>query len=400
MKKLCKPELFCSFVTACAFLMTTTASEAGYYVLNLKTPQTNVKVFLSVEPDTETDARSEAQDEQEQSFSLLSGDNAEGEKFKTVGGLPVSESTPSAQSQPPELTSSDNDENQECGAVGGLPVPQSCEAISSPISVCLIDSNDRVESNTTDQLLTTQPTIVSTPTIRYLETGRARVAAWLERGVACDTIRFYQISSGMLEKFVLMFARLVAMEADEMYTCQPFVRFNNYIFDSSVNPRWYRGRIAIFVELLDTAILAGIGFTYGIPGLGIGGLIAGGLFIPLTACYSGYTRFTNQFLVSFTFNSNNLLISQEIYNLQQQIVKILQLSGGFNLLAFRFDQSSASQTLTFNVRMPKSVNARRLRLWLVNRNHHLGAPFQIEVSSVSELIHTKKINKGYPETDL
>ncbi len=382
-----------NFITVVAILLMPTTSLAGYYVLNLKSPKANVKVFLSVEPDTDTDGPSEAQGLQEQSSKLLSSENREPE---TIGGLPVSESMHSAQRPPTESASDDTTENQEYGAVGGLPVAQGDAAISSPISVSLMASINETKSNASPLPLVTQPDTTSTPTIRYLETGSATVQTWVERAVASDAARFYQIPSSRLKEFVLTLARLVATETSEIHSFQPIVRYGRYVCNSDLNPSWYIGRIAILTLFLATSASTASGFAMGIPVLGPVSLTTEVCCTPYATYRLSRTQFPNQLQVSFTFNSNSLVVSEETHHLQQ-IVNILQSSGGFNLVDFSFDPldgQSARQTLTFNVRAPASMSAPHLQGLLEQSNERFGRPFKIQVSAIGEPI----CKKPYLET--
>ncbi|WP_257279701.1 hypothetical protein [Endozoicomonas sp. ISHI1] len=374
-----------SSVIVLAFLLTSMVSVAGEYVLNFQTLQRNVKLYLSVIPDTETDGPSGAQGLQEQPSQFLPNADTESQspkrqKPETIGGLPVSESSPSARHTLPELTSSGNDENKECGAAGGLTASQACKAVSSPVSVTLIDSDDR-ESSSITQPLTTQPG--AGPTINLLQTGTNAAYAWLERGVPGEDVQFFQMPSSQLQEFVMVFASLVAMNAGEIYTRRPFLRCGRYIFNSDVNPSWSRGRCVTPCMFVVGAAGTGGGLGAGLQGLGYGFLTAGLLSTLCTACLFSHTRFHNQINVSFTLTSNNLSIGQEIYNFKQ-IVKVLQCSGGYNLVSFQRDRGSHKQTLTFNVRVPDHMSNSHLKAWLERSNQQLIRPFQIDVRSISD----------------
>ncbi len=119
MKKMCNIELLWGSLIAVAFLLTPTLSVADYYVLQFKTSRKLVKVYLSVEPDTKTFGISKMHRFQ---APLLSSDHSDSQESETVSGLPISDSPPSVQSQPPELTSTNNDECHERRAVRGSPI--------------------------------------------------------------------------------------------------------------------------------------------------------------------------------------------------------------------------------------------------------------------------------------
>lgn len=425
MKKLCSIKVLCSFVVALIFLLTTMVSMADNYVLNFKTSQTHVKVYLSIDPETNTDG---APEEQATATGMSPDDVSGSHEHKTVGGLPISGPPPSVQSQPRDLTSigSDGDRepetvdgiiqgllsdltmvehaiDQELGATGGPPVSPQTQPLdlrstgidldqqpgavrrwpaSSPVSVTIIDSIDAADSTSAAQPLTNQPDDASVHSVHYLKTGSSIVYAWLERGEVSGGNRFH-ISANELKAFVRMFASLVAMKVNKMRSWKPFPRFSTYVFNSEANPTWSCGKFAVLSTFLAVAAGTGTGFGTGVSGLAYGSLVAGGVFTPLCTCFFSHTRFPNPFQVSFTFSSNQLLISQEIYDFQQ-IVNILQCSGGYELVSFSLDEQNASQTLTFNVRVPDNVDAKQFQNWLESKNQQLANPFQIKVSSMGK----------------
>ncbi|WP_252180096.1 hypothetical protein [Endozoicomonas sp. 4G] len=411
MKMLRNLKILCSYITAVIFLLTPTASVANNYVLHFKSSRAEVKVRLSVTPDTEVD-----------------GPPADGQELETIGGLPISGSTSPAQ-PPPEVTSGDGAEIQEsetadglptarksgsveitpapqeeteafeelpldqesgtppsqeeCGAVGGVPDSQSVTA-SSPVIVTLIDHiniHDGTESVSSIQPIANQPDTddASTLNIRSLETGSATVSAYLQRGnTGKANLPVYVVPENELQNFVRTFASLVARKGSEMHTTQPFVRYGNLICNSDANSRWSYGRFATPFIFLAAAAGTASGFGIGMPGLAYGSIVTGGVFTPLSACLFSHTRFPNQFRVSFTFSTNGLTMTQEIHTLQQ-IAKLLRVSGGFNLASFT--RQEESQTLTFNVRVSSSVNAERLTSLLETDNQKLTNPFSINVSA-------------------
>ncbi|WP_448216969.1 hypothetical protein [Endozoicomonas sp. 2B-B] len=397
MKKLYLIRVSFSFVITVLLLLTPPASVAEHFLLVFQSPQTVVRVHLSVPLDTEANQASVEQGLQEQPSGLLPSDDREDQKYTTVGGLPISEPAPSPQAQPSDLASGGNDENQEPGAVGGLPVStesqftdltyiindegQNSGGLPSPVSLHFIEPDDGTGA-TSSLPLTTQPTATSKEYIRPLPTKSSSVSSWLERVEDGGGAFFFEGSPDQLDEFVVLFASLVATEAKEMHSCQPFTRLRSYICDSDVNPRWYRGRIAVLTESIAIAAVTSVGFSMGIPALG-GTCLSTGICIPPSILMLSRAWFPNRFQVSFTFRSNNLLMSEEINHLQQ-IVNLLQCTGGFNLVSFHFNERTSTQTLRFIVQVPDTVNAGNLRGLLERQNQQLTNPLQIKVSAIGE----------------
>ncbi|WOG25477.1 hypothetical protein [Endozoicomonas sp. 8E] len=296
--------------------------------------------------------------------------NALDEELGAAGGPPVS-----TQSQPLDFRSTGIDLDRQPGAVRRWPA-------SSPVSVSFIDSIDAADSTSSAQPLTNQPDDVSVHSVHYLKTGSSIVYAWLERGEVSGGKQFH-FPANELKAFVRIFASLVAMKVNKMRSCKPFLRFSTYVFSSEANPTWSCGKFAVLSTFLAAAAGTGTGFATGISGLAYGFLVAGSIATPLSTCLFSHMRFPNQFRVSFTFTSSHLLISQEVYDFQQ-IVNILQCSGGYELVSFILDEQNTSQTLTFNVRAPDNVDANQFQNWLESKNQQLSNPFQIKVSSMGE----------------
>ncbi|WP_422137895.1 hypothetical protein [Endozoicomonas sp. ALC020] len=395
MKKLYLIRVSFSFVITVLLLLTPPASVAEHFLLVFQSPQTIVRVHLSVPLDTEAAQASVEQGLQEQPSGLLP---SEDQKYTTVGGLPISEPAPSPPPvRPSDFTSGANDENQEPGAIGGMPEStesqfsdltyiindegQNLGGLPSPVSLHFIDPHDGTAS-TSSLPLTTQPTAASKEYIRPLQTKSASVSSWLERVEDDGGAFFFEGSPDQLDEFVVLFASLVATEAKEMHSCQPFTRLRSYICDSDVNPRWYRGRIAVLTESIAIAAVTSVGFSMGIPALG-GTCLSTGICIPPSILMLSRAWFPNRFQVSFTFRSDNLLMSEEINHLQQ-IVNLLQCTGGFNLVSFNFNARTSIQTLRFIVQVPDTVHAGNLRGLLERHNQQLTNPFQIKVSAIGE----------------
>lgn len=409
MKKISSIKRLCSFFTALLFLLTPTISVADNFVLNFKTSRALVKVYLSVESDTKTvaDDLTPAPGSQGDYSELPTHENTESQRSDMVGGLPVTGRIPSAQSHSSGLTSAADDTGQEQGAVGGVPTSPANGAVSLPVSVSFFDSDNRAESTTPEQPLTSQPAAMSRRSAEFLPTGSASVSAWLEREDRGAGEPFVHINENQLKTFIHVFARLVAMKADEMYSTPPFSRphcvsdpeaiepdhqlsclCGNYICNSEVNPSWSYMKYAVALTFLATGAVSGVGFGIGIPELGGGCLGAGLIALGLEGLFFSHTTFPKEFQVSFTYNSSNL----EIDTLQHML-PILQYSGSYELLSFSLNEQNASHTLSFRLWVTKAVNAEKLTNWLDTRNQQLANPFEIEISSIGEQADKEPVDK-------
>ncbi|WP_252176180.1 hypothetical protein [Endozoicomonas sp. 4G] len=280
----------------------------------------------------------------------------------------------------PERLSGDGGENEECGAAGGLPVSQPGETVSSSVSVSFPDFSDRTETTAVAEPLTTQPMAGSTHSVEY-QTGNALVSASLESGEGNGRVPFFHLPASQLKDFVRVFASLVTMNANKMYTLRPFPRCGPFVFDSEANPSWFYGKIAVFPSLFLTAAGSVSGFAMGgapSAGIGAGCLVAGLVYSAANAWYYSRTRFPNQFQVSFTFSLSHLIDDL------QHIAAMLQCSGGYDLMWFSLNEQQSRQTIRFNVRMPQAVDANQLKVWLESRNQRLANPFQIAVCAIDE----------------
>lgn len=414
MKKLFSIEILWTFIISTWLLLAPMVSAADHYILNFESPQTTVKLYLSIDPDTEVDEASGSQEDQEPSSGLLSSDNAKTRKPKTIGGLPISETKPSAQRQTLGLTPA-ADENQECGAVGGLPVSRAIEVVSSSATAPSRASDDGVRATASDRPLTSQPAAVSKHSVYKLPTGTATVTAWLERIESGASVPVIHIPLNQLQTLVRLFASLVAMEADEMYACQPYPRCGicvsdpealehnclmqcscgNQVCDSVVNPSWSRGKYVVLSALCLTGIGSGAGFGAGMTKFGAGCLTSGLFSSALAALYFSHTRFSNQFQVSFTFDSASSIL--DIDRLQQ-IRLMLQCTGGYDLVSYTLGETS--QTLSFNIWTSKAVNADQLKTWFDNRNQQWSGPYQIEICPISRPTSIEPSDTDTRETKL
>ncbi|WP_252180097.1 hypothetical protein [Endozoicomonas sp. 4G] len=251
--------------------------------------------------------------------------------------------------------------SEERGAVGGLTASQTRRAAYSPFRATSMD-----------------PFYGRT---RSPQTGSADVSFYLKKLNNTDTenLPVYEIPEDELLDSVLTFVSLVATETNTMHSTRLFMRRGSHRFDllANANPRWSRGKFAAPLTFLATAASAATSFGSGIPGLGLGSLLARGFNTLGTARFFSNTRFPNQFQVSFTFSLNGLTSTQEIDTLQQ-IVQLLKRSGDFNLT--NSERQEESQTMTFNVQISNSVDADQLKTWLETSNQQLGNPFSIKVS--------------------
>ncbi|WP_257274416.1 hypothetical protein [Endozoicomonas sp. SESOKO4] len=206
------------------------------------------------------------------------------------------------------------------------------------------------------------------------------------------------------------------MEADEMYACQPYPRCGifvsdpealehnclmqcscggNQVCDSVVNPSWSRGKYAVLGALCITGISSGAGFGAGMTKFGAGCLTSGLFGSALAALFFSHTRFTNQFQVSFTFDSDSSIL--DIDRLQQ-IRLMLQYTGGYDLVSYSLGETS--QTVSFNIWTSKAVNADQLKTWFDNRNQQWSGPYQIEICPISRQTSFEPSDTDTRETKL
>ncbi|AMO56339.1 hypothetical protein GZ77_05970 [Endozoicomonas montiporae] len=217
-----------------------------------------------------------------------------------------------------------------------------------------------------------------------IPTGRENTMAWLTDRTPEDGEQVFRIPANRLEAFVRILVSLISGESGQICGRRPYCRCGNYVFDSEVNRGWTNGRIVVPSLLFLTAAGSGAAFGLGAPAVGAGCLTSGLVCSPFSTWLFGYTRF-NRFQVGFAFGWNDVHVSWAEVTHLQKVVSMLQCTGGYDLETASFNRLTKRQALTFNVRVPDTVDADQLKAWLDTQNQQFGRPFEIWISSVKEL---------------